>query len=107
MTNTRPADDVLAGNWAIDGNDELVALTDEMFSRGDDTDEAEARTLAGLAETEQADKIYRERLADLRRATGLTQAEVANQMGSTRFTRLGVLGLVLSMRLVGVLGIGI
>lgn len=81
MTNTRPADDVLAGSWTIDGNDELVTLTDDMFTRHDDTDETEARTLAGLTAAAQADKIYKERLADLRRATGLTQTEVASHMG--------------------------
>ena len=81
MNNTRTADDVLAGSWTINGNDELVTLTDDMFTRDDDTDETAARTLAGLADMEQADKIYKKRLADLRRATGLTQTEVAHHMG--------------------------
>ena len=80
-TKTRPADDVLAGSWTIDGNDEIVTLTDEMFTRDDDTDETETRALAELAAMEQADKVYKERLADLRRATGLTQTEVAHHMG--------------------------
>ena len=81
MTNTQPAHDVLAGTWTIEGNDELVTLTDDMFIRDDDTDETEARTLAGIAAMDHADKLYKERLADLRRATGLTQSEVAHQMG--------------------------
>jgi DNA-binding XRE family transcriptional regulator len=74
-------DDVLAGNWIANGNDELITLTDDMFVRADDTPETEARTLAGLAAMEQADKQYKERLADLRRAIGLTQTEVAHHMG--------------------------
>ena len=80
-TDTRPAGDVLAGSWTIDGNDELVTLTDDMFNRDDDTNQTETRTLAQLAAMDHADKLYKERLADLRRATGLTQTEVARQMG--------------------------
>jgi DNA-binding XRE family transcriptional regulator len=81
MSNAQHTDDVLAGNWIADGTEELVTLTDDMFIRRDDTPETEARTLAGLAAMEQADKLYKERLADLRRATGLTQTEVAHHMG--------------------------
>ena len=80
-TDTRPAGDVLAGSWTIDGNDELVTLTDDMFNRDDDTNQTETRTLAQLAAMDHADKLHKERLADLRRATGLTQTEVARQMG--------------------------
>ena len=81
MSNAQDTNDVLAGNWTIDGNEELVTLTDDMFTRNDDTQETETRTLAGLAAMEQADKLYKERLSDLRRATGLTQTEVAHHMG--------------------------
>ena len=74
-------DDVLAGSWIIDPSDELVTLTDDMFTRADDTPETEARTLAELAAMEHADVQYKQRLADLRHAIGLTQSDVANQMG--------------------------
>jgi DNA-binding XRE family transcriptional regulator len=81
MTKTHQADDVLVGSWTLDGNDELVTLTDDMFTRDDDTEETEVRTVAELAAMEDSDKVYKERLADLRRATGLTQTEVACHMG--------------------------
>jgi hypothetical protein len=50
-----PEEDVLAGSWIIDPNDELVTLTDDGFTRADDTLETEKRTLAGLAAMEHAD----------------------------------------------------
>jgi hypothetical protein len=76
-----PHEDVLTGSWIIDPNDELVTLTDDLFTRADDTPETEQRTLAGLAAMEHADIQYKERLADLRLAIGLTQTDVAHQMG--------------------------
>lgn len=76
MRNTQHNDDVLAGNWIPDGNDELVTLTDDMFIRHDYTEETATYALAELAAMEQADLLYEGRLADLRRATGLTQTEV-------------------------------
>jgi DNA-binding XRE family transcriptional regulator len=81
MSIPKESEDLLAGSWAIDGDEELVTLTDEMFVRSDDSPEAEARTLSGLAAMHEEDKLYKARLADLRRATGLTQADVANHMG--------------------------
>jgi DNA-binding XRE family transcriptional regulator len=74
-------EEVLAGSWIIDPNDELVTLTDDMFTRADDNPETEARTLAELAAMQQADIHYKQRLADLRHAMGLTQTDVATQMG--------------------------
>ncbi len=40
-------------------HDQLVALTDDMFTRDDDTEVSGARTLAGLAvtKTDQADDV--------------------------------------------------
>jgi DNA-binding XRE family transcriptional regulator len=76
-----PDTDILAGSWTIDPNDELVTLTDDMFQRPDDTPDTETRTVTGLTEMAHADKIYKERLAELRHAAGLTQTEVAHHMG--------------------------
>ncbi len=81
MSIPKEAEDVLAGSWAIDADEELVVLTDEMFVRSDDSIQAEVLTVSGLASMHEEDKLYRERLADLRRATGLTQADVADHMG--------------------------
>lgn len=81
MRIPKEAEDVLAGSWAIDADEELVVLTDEMFVRSDDSIQAEVLTVSGLAAMHEEDKLYRERLADLRRATGLTQADVADHMG--------------------------
>jgi DNA-binding XRE family transcriptional regulator len=79
--NNPHEEDVLTGSWIIDPNDELITLTDDLFTRADDTPETEQRTLAGLAAMEHADIQYKERLADLRLAIGLTQTDVASQMG--------------------------
>jgi hypothetical protein len=81
--NNQP-EDVLAGSWIIDSNDEVVRFPDDMFVRGNYTEEIEARTLAGLAAMDQADSLFKERLADLRYATGLTQSEVARGIGVSK-----------------------
>jgi DNA-binding XRE family transcriptional regulator len=79
--NNQHGQDVLSDSWTIDPNDKVVTLTDALFTRADHTPEIEARTVVGLVEMERKDVQYKERLADLRLAIGLTQTDVASQMG--------------------------
>ena len=48
MTTPENDDGVLAGAFVMDGNDELITLTEEMFHDPDRTPEDEARLQADL-----------------------------------------------------------
>ena len=78
-----PTNDVLAGSWipSVTDDDTEIVLTDEHFNRADFTAEHHAAINAEVAAMEQADTIYAERLADMRRALGCTQTDVAQRMG--------------------------
>jgi DNA-binding XRE family transcriptional regulator len=79
-------DDVLSGSWTPSQDtdpegDEEVVLTDAHFDRADFTPEHRAAIETEVAAMHQADTLYAERLADLRRALGCTQTDVAQRMG--------------------------
>ena len=81
---TEQPDDILAGSWIIDPNDETIVLTDDMFTRPDDTPEREALIQADLDAMETADRVYATRLAELRRVIGWTQTQVGQRMRSSQ-----------------------
>ena len=78
-----PTNDVLAGSWipGVTDDDTEIVLTDEHFDRADFTAKHRAAIEAEVAAMEHADSLYAERLADMRRALGCTQTDVAQRMG--------------------------
>ena len=79
MNDTDDTDDILAASWVPsqstdpNGDDEVV-LTDEHFDRAEFTDTDRAASAAELATMRQVEATYFERLGELRRALGATDA---------------------------------
>ena len=78
-----PTNDLLAGSWipSATDNDTEIVLTDEHFDRAGFTAEHHAAIEAEVAAMVQGDTLYAQRLADMRRALGCTQTDVALRMG--------------------------
>ena len=84
MTTPDNDNDVLAGAFVINGNDELITLTEEMFHDPERTPEDEARLQADLDAMITEDRVYATRLAELRRVMGWTQTEVGQRMNASQ-----------------------
>ncbi len=83
-SNREHCDDVLAGSFILDPNDELITITPEMFADPDETPEQAARMQADVDAMITADKVYATRLAELRRVIGWTQTEVGRRMNASQ-----------------------